>query len=322
MICKINGFMTDYKIYKVILFYFLIIFSGCESRSSNDNITINRFEHEFYNSNGENLDLLIKKYPYLFPNKYPIETWKSYLKDSTRLSVYKESSKVFKDFKVTGNEILKIFLKLEEIFPEFKKPKVITLNSLSDYESRIIYADSLLLISLDSYLGESYYTDLPAYISLNMNKKYLSNDVAEKIAEKYVKKPNDRTLLGEMIYHGKILYLNKYLTSFNEDYLIFHSSTEKIKWAEENEYNIWAFFIENNFLFNTKNDLKSRFISFSPFSKFNLDIDKSSPGSIGKWIGYKIVDSFMKNNNSDLKDLLNEDYYKIFTKSKYKPKKK
>ena len=173
MIFKINGFMTDYKIYKVILFYFLIIFSGCESRSSNDNITINRFEHEFYNSNEENLDLLIKKYPYLFPNKYPIETWKSYLKDSTRLSVYKESSKVFKDFKVTGNEILKIFLKLEEIFPEFKKPKVITLNSLSDYESRIIYADSLLLISLDSYLGESYYTDLPAYISLNMNKKYL-----------------------------------------------------------------------------------------------------------------------------------------------------
>ena len=53
MICKINGFMTDYKIYKVILFYFLIIFSGCESRSSNDNITINRFEHEFYNSNEE-----------------------------------------------------------------------------------------------------------------------------------------------------------------------------------------------------------------------------------------------------------------------------
>ena len=322
MICKINGFMTDFKIYKLILFYFLIICSGCEPRSSNDNIFINRFEHEFYNSNKSNLDLLIKKYPYLFPNKFPIETWESFLKDSTRLSVYKESSKVFKDFKATENDIFKIFLNFEEIFPEFKKPKVITLNSQSDYENRIIYADSLLLISLDSYLGENYYTDLPAYISLNMNKKYISNDVAEKIAEKFVQKPEDRTLLGEMIYHGKILYLNKYLTSFNDDYLIFHSSLKKIKWAEENEYNIWGFFIEKDFLFSTRNDLKSRFISFSPFSKFNLDIDKSSPGSIGKWIGYKIINSYMKNNNSDLKDLLKEDYYKIFTKSKYKPIKK
>ena len=30
----------------------------------------------------------------------------------------------------------------------------------------------------------------------------------------------------------------------------------------------------------------------------------------------------MKNNNNDLKNLLKEDYYQIFTKSKYKPIKK
>ena len=87
------------------------------------------------------------------------------------------------------------------------------------------------------------------------------------------------------------------------------------------KFYIWSFFIENEFLFSTRNDLKSRFISFAPFSKFNLDIDKNSPGSIGKWLGYKIVNSYMKKNKVSIKDLLVEDYYHIYTNSKYKPKK-
>ena len=314
--------MIDYKIYKLFLCYFLIICFGCESKLPKEDLLIHRFENEFYNSNEDNLQLLINKYPYLFPNQFPTENWKSFLKDSTRLNVFRESSKVFNDFSTTNKEISKVFIKFKEIFPEFIYPKVITLNSQSEYENRIIYADSLLLISLDSYLGRNFYPDLPDYISSVMTKEYVLNDIAEKISKNFMQKSSDRTLVGEMIYHGKILYLNKYLTPFNEEYLIFHSSRNKIKWAEENEFNIWSFFIENDFLFNTSNSLKSRFISFAPFSKFNLDIDKNSPGSIGKWIGYKIVTSYMKNNNNDLKNLLKEDYYQIFTKSKYKPIKK
>ena len=313
--------MIDCKISRVFLYLFLVIFFGCESKTISEDLNIYRFENEFYKSNEENLHLLMKKYPYLFPNEFPIDSWKSFLKDSTRLSVYKESKKVFKDFSNISKNILKVFQNLEIIFPDFKRPKVITLNSQSEYENRIIYADSLLLVSLDSYLGYDFYPDLPDYISLNMSKEYIVNDISEQIVQKFIKKPNDRTLLGEMIYYGKILYFNKYLTPFNNDYLIFHSSVSKIKWAEENEYNIWAYFVENDLLFDTRNDLKSRFISFAPFSKFKLEIDQKSPGSIGRWIGYKIVNSYMKFNNVDINDLLNEDYYQIYINSKYKPKK-
>jgi len=313
--------MIDYKIYNVILFFLSIIFLGCESKKPVKDLVVHRFENEFYNSNEQNLNLLVKKYPYLFPKQYTMETWKSFLKDSTRLSIYYKSSRIFDDFETISNEILEVFLKFEKIFPEFKTPKVITLNSQSEYEDRVIYADSLLFISLDSYLGKSFYPELPDYISLNMSKEYISNDVAEKISQHFVYKPNDRSLLAEMIYHGKILFLNKYLTPFNENHIKFHSDLSKINWAENNEYNIWSFFIENDFLFSTRNDLKSRFIYFSPFSKFNLDIDKNSPGSIGKWLGFKIVNSYMKNNNASLDQLVKEDFYKIFKESKYKPNK-
>jgi hypothetical protein len=178
-----------------------------------------------------------------------------------------------------------------------------------------------LFISLDSFLGDTFYPDLPKYISTNMTKQHLIIDVSTKILEKFARKPIDRTLLSEMIYHGKIIYLNKFFNADEKDFIQFRSTNEKLVWANENERNIWSFFIENDFLFSTKNDLKSRFILFAPFSKFNLDIDKQSPGSIGKWLGYKIVNSYMKNNNVNVKSLLNEDYYEIFIKSKYKPKK-
>jgi hypothetical protein len=298
-----------------------LFFFGCENNSIKNNLIINRFENEFYNSSKDDLQLLIKKYPYLFPKQYPIETWESFLKDSIRLAIFDKSSLVFNDFVDEKKKLLTLFLNIEENIPTFSRPKVITLNSQSEYENRVIYSDSLLLISLDSFLGDTFYPDLPKYISTNMTKQHLIIDVSTKILEKFVRKPIDRTLLSEMIYHGKIIYLNKFFNADEKDFIQFRSTNEKLVWANENERNIWSFFIENDFLFSTKNDLKSRFILFAPFSKFNLDIDKQSPGSIGKWLGYKIVNSYMKNNNVNVKSLLNEDYYEIFIKSKYKPKK-
>ena len=199
--------MIEFKISRVILCFFVINFLACESNIQNKDLNIHRFENEFYNSSEEELHLLINKYPYLFPKEFPIETWKSFLKDSTKLAVFKETSKVFGDFKIISEEISQVFSNSNEIFAEFIEPKIITLTSQSDYENRIIYADSLLLISLDSYLGKNYYPSLPDYISSNMTKEYISNDISELISKYFIDKSNDRTLLSEMIYHGKILYL-------------------------------------------------------------------------------------------------------------------
>ena len=152
-----------------------------------------------------------------------------------------------------------------------------------------------------------------------MNKTFIPNDIAFKISERYIKRKDDRTLLSNMILFGKILYLNKLLNSDEKEYVIFNTTTKKMNWTNENEFEIWSYFVENEYFFNTDIDLRSRFMSLSPYSKFNLDIDKKSPGAIGRWLGYKIVDSYMKNNKTDLKELINLDHYTIFNKSKYKP---
>ena len=318
---KISGFMSYFKIYKVILFVFLLNTLSCSQIEKESSLDIIRFEKEFFNSNEQSLPELINKYPFLFPKEYPMSTWNQFLKDSIKLEIFNETMNAFKDFIPVANEIELIFNNSKSLFPEFFSPKVFTLNSQSEYSDRIIYADSLLFISLDSYLGKNYYPELPNYISHKMSKEFLSTDLAISIASNYVTKDPNRTLLSEMIYHGKILFISRLLFPESQNHVLFHSSEDKIKWASDNEKNIWAFFSENEYLFNTSQDLILRFISFAPYSKFNLDIDKYSPGSIGKLIGFNIVSSYMKYNNASIEELIKTNNYKIFKKSKYKPKK-
>jgi len=312
--------MVYYNKYCATFIIILIVFFACDDNQI-EKIYINRFEQEFFSSKKSDLKKIIKKYPYLFPSTYDNNVWESYLVDSTRIATFKKTNTIFNNMEKIQEQISISFNLIESIFSNFKKPKVITLNSQDEYENRVIYADSLLLISLDQYLGSEYYPAIPSYITYNMTKKYISNDISQKISEKLVTSPTDRSLLAEMIYHGKIIYLTKLFTPYNDDHLKFHTTREKINWAYENEKYIWAFFVENDLLFSTKAELKSSFISFAPFSKFNLEIDKYSPGGIGKWLGYRIVDSYMRNNNIEPSQLSVKDFYEIFSESNYKPKK-
>ncbi len=95
-----------------------------------------------------------------------------------------------------------------------------------------------------------------------------------------------------------------------------------MNWANENEYFVWTYFVENNILFDPDNNLDVRFINDAPFSKFYLEIDNESPAMIGKYIGWKIVKSFMKNNDVSLNKMLISKPMDIYYNSKYKPQKK
>ena len=94
-----------------------------------------------------------------------------------------------------------------------------------------------------------------------------------------------------------------------------------MKWAKENEYFVWTYFIENNILFNPDNNLMNQFIFDAPFSKFYLEIDNESSEKIGKYIGWQIVKSYMNKNDVSFMELLKTNPTDIYNKSKYKPNK-
>ncbi len=75
-------------------------------------------------------------------------------------------------------------------------------------------------------------------------------------------------------------------------------------------------------LFDTDTELSERFINEAPFSKFYIANDKDSPGRIGVWFGWQIVQSYIKNNDVTIQEMLATPNEIIFKKSKYKPRKK
>ncbi len=68
--------------------------------------------------------------------------------------------------------------------------------------------------------------------------------------------------------------------------------------------------------------LTNRFIEDAPFSKFYLEVDKDSPGRIGAWFGWQIVNAYMRNNDMELQEMILLDNEELFKKSKFKPRKK
>lgn len=317
--------MSRYFIVTFILF--LMVSCGENEKKlvdvSNINVEvkIDRFEQQFYTSTAENLSSLKAKYPYLFPANNPDSVWVNKINNEQEL--FQKALNVFGDFSSVKNELEQLFKHVKYYHPTFKEPKIISLITNLDYRNKVIYADSLLLVSMDMYLGENdiVYNDYPKYLSKNYKKEQLKIDVAKEIAIRYAVPERNRQFLTTLINEGKKLYLiDSYLPEV-ENYSKIGYSKDEYDWSELNELMIWKYFIENKLLYNTDSGLYERFIANAPFSKFYIDIDKESPGKIGVFIGWKIVDAYMKNNSVTLHQLLQTNAEEIFNKSKYKPKK-
>ena len=318
---------------RFFILVFLILFSFLSCKPSDTEIvdtstievdfSTKRYEVDFYNTTTENLPDLKNKYPYFFPKAFTDSLVIAKINNKDEQELYKETQKQYPTISKFQTELTSLFKHISFYNPTFESPDLVTLISNIDYESRIIYADSLLLVSLDVYLGKEhdFYADFPSYIKQTNTKEHLIVDVADAIIEQQVPLSLERSFIGRMIHEGKKMYaLDRYLPTISDTLKIGYSKS-KFQWAAENEENIWMYFIEKKLLFSTDTKLNKRFLENAPFSKFYLRQDRQSPGRIGVWIGWQIVKSFMQNNDVSLQKLLTTDSEDIFNKSRYKPKK-
>jgi len=285
-------------------------------------VSVNRFEQKFYEADEKALPLLKMEFPYLFPAQND-SIWLNKMKDKEERELYNKSQEVFGHFENEKAQIEGLFKHVKYYHSNFEAPKIITLITNLDYQNKIVYADSLLFVSLDMYLGKNseVYQDFPVYLSQNFDKSQLVVDMASAISDRYFTADKSRQFLDMVIGAGKKMYMiDRYLPSVSDAQKIGYSETE-YAWAIDNEAQIWKYFIENKLLYSTDSKLVDRFMADAPFSKFYIDIDKESPGRIGVWLGWQIVTSFMNNNEVTLQQLLQTDAEEIFNKSKYKPKK-
>ncbi|RTY86655.1 gliding motility lipoprotein GldB [Flavobacterium sp. RSP15] len=309
---------------------FCLFFLSCDKKSKVENtiaaipvqVKLERFDKIFFETPPKDLEKIKNEFPFFFPPGNDNSVWLNKMQDPIWRELYTEVQKKYADIEPVKEELEGVFKHIKYYFPQTKIPKVITVIAEMDYNNKAIYADSLVIISLELYLGKDHkFYQFPNYLKQNFEQRQIAPDVVSSFSTRKIPPVLDKDLLSQMIYCGKQLYLKdlllpKYTASEKIGY-----TPEQLLWCQENESYMWRYFIEKELLYSNDQKLIPRFINPAPFSKFYLEIDNESPGRVGAWIGWQIVRSYMSNKNAGIADLLKKDAKEIFKQSKYKPKK-
>ncbi|MEC4112672.1 gliding motility lipoprotein GldB [Myroides pelagicus] len=321
------------KLSSVLLFSTFLFLSSCADKESEleleiaqvpMEIEVERFDEIFFKATAEELPKVKANFPYLFPIEMSDQFWLEKKRDTLFVEVNEEVEKRYKDLGSLPVDI-EMFAKHAKYYfkGESDRKKLITLVTEVDVTAKAVYADTLILVSLDTYLGKDhkFYQGFAQYLRPAFERSQLLPDLAENFIMQKMLPPRDRRFLGSLIHEGKILYAKEVLLPKVAEEDIIGYSKEQLKWAKANETEVWRYFMEEELLYSTDLKLNKRFIDTAPFSKFYLEIDNEAPGRIGAWIGWQIVRSYMKNNNVTLQELLTKSNDEVFQQSKYKPKK-
>ena len=317
------------KKYFLLLTFCLLLFS-CNKKSKVEKaveeipveLKVVRFDKAFFEAKQADLQNLKGEYPFFFPQDVDDKVWIDKMQNKDWQDLYAEVAKKYPNFNAQTDEIENLFKHFKYYFPQTIMPEIFTVIGNMDYNNKAIYANDKLIIALELYLGKNvkFYID-PEYIKENFEERQMMPDIVSSYASKKIPAPNDKTLLAQMIYYGKELYLKDLMLPDYTDAEKIGYTSEHITWCQENESYMWRYFIDKEYLYSSDSKLPNRFINLAPFSKFYLEIDNESPGRVGQWIGWQIVRSFMENNEVSLQDMLKMNAKELFEKSKYKPKK-
>jgi hypothetical protein len=230
--------------------------------------------------------------------------------------LFTKSREVYPDFNFLEEGLTNTFRTIKTVYPEFQVPRVYSYISGLLYEYPVQYIDTVIVIGIDMFLGwnfEEYRAAaLPVYLTRRMEPQNIIPECSRQIA--FALLPENlqpKTLLDQMILHGKVLYADSLKIGFTKS---------QLQWCIKNESELWRLFIDQEMLFRSDQALNKRFILDGPFT---AGLPEGSPAMLGRWAGWQIIRSYMKRNSGvSLKQLFElTDSQLILSKSGYKPNK-
>lgn len=233
------------------------------------------------------------------------------------LEFQKNIQENFVDLDIYNEKINAAFREYLNIFNDSTIPKkIIYCNSFNSYGVDVYNQN--LIVGLDFYLGELHpASNIWEYLKVRYHEKYMIADIMEYwITSSFIHKSSIDVFQDELIFKGKIVYLMNLILD-EDKHVLFRFSKEDLEWCNIHEANIWKEIISLDLMYNKEYNSYATFFSDSPYTK---GMPKESPGRIGYWVGYKIIDSYMKNNNVSVQQLMNNNNSQdILLKSKYRP---
>ena len=302
--------------------------------SKNVEINILRYEQDLFNIDQSNMSAafasMYGKYPEniiakgSWNNTEMLQSIRGFISDPVITEIYKDTQKQFSDLSEFKNAITPAMTLYLTHFPNERIPDFCTLVSGIDFQMPQVFGyENTIFICLDMYLGKDYkqyaQAGMPKYIAARCDKKYMATDCFSKaLVYRHLPDKTLVTLLDNMVDAGKKMLFTQTMFPTTPAQDILGYSKEQYKWATSHEAAVWHALIEKNKVYDNSEDVIRRMMDETPFTR---DFGNDSPGRLGVFIGYQIVQSYMKNHpGTTLKDLMAmTDSQKFLKESGYKP---
>jgi gliding motility-associated lipoprotein GldB len=235
-------------------------------------------------------------------------------------SVYPETDK--EDAALTD-----AFRHVKYYYPQKRLPRVI--GYFSGFEAQTIIGNGYFAVGLDLFLGANsrFYPALtksyPHYLSRNFNAENITPRVIEGMAREdmFPESDSSKSLLSKMVYNGKIMYFMDQIMPDLADTTKIGYTGAQLKWCQDFQQKIWAYFLDENLLYETDYPKIQKYLTEAPFTPGLGEKNESAP-KLAIWTGWQIVRAYMeKHPEVTLQALMaNPDAQKILNDSKYRGK--
>ena len=255
-------------------------------------------------------------------------TWHEYLSmfvnDRLNNEVYAAVEAVYSDIGDIEEDLIQAFRHYRYYFPEEVVPSVYT--CITGFNNSIIIGDSVLGIGLDRYLGPEteFYSRLGIYkyLTLRMDRPYIVPDCMYAWAttewDYHELEYGADNVFSRIIHEGKLHYFVRRMLPQADEEVIFGFTADQMKFCRNNEDLMWTYLVEHDLLFSTDQLVVRKLTGVAPFTSY---FTNESPGKAAVWIGFRIVDQYMKRNPGvALGDLMAmTDYQQLLSGAKYNP---
>lgn len=207
--------------------------------------------------------------------------------------------------------------------PNWNAPKVVSfISAIGNYGA--VTVDSLVGIGLDMHMGANFpvyrlIPDYPDYIVRRFTPEYIPVNVMRVLVQNRMPPRNDGTKLAEhFVDLGKQQYFLEKVLPETPEHIRLGYTKEQMKFCNDNEQMIWQYFVQNKLLYTADWQELNRYIGEGPSTQ---GLPGEAPGQIGAFVGYRIVQAYMKKHPEfKLENLVNtQQVMGIFNDAKYRP---
>ncbi len=321
----------------------LLVMAACHSRSAkiedvNLQITVERLDKDLVamvaDSSYQQLPELRSTYGELFEglNVYVMRIGEStntlyprflqlFTSDTMVHEAYRKVNEVFADMQPLEAELTTAFKHVLYYFPDIPAPRIV--SYVSGFNDAMVSTDVAIGIGLDCFLGADYdvYAKLgkAAYLRYNMRPERIAPLCVEDWLAAHYPEPSEEvsTLLAKMIYEGKLLYVLAQCLPEQPVAELAGFRPGQMQWCTDNERLMWQALIEQQLLYNTNFSVIQKYTGDAPFT---IGFSQNSPGKAANWLGYRIVENYVKRTGCTLPELMQQrDAVQLLKEARYNP---